>query len=61
MVTLEVHIQKLLLSECFLTLAAGKWFFSRVCALVHYHVALLDTNKERDLLPNMNMFYMHPM
>lgn len=44
-VPLEVHVQKLLLSECFLTLAAGKWFFSRVCALVHYHVALLDRNK----------------
>lgn len=44
-VALEVHVQKLLLSEGFLTLAAGKWLLPGVCALVHDHVALLDTNK----------------
>lgn len=59
-VPLEVHIQKLLLSERFLTLAAGKWFLPRVCALVHYHVALLDTTKVRDSLPNATTFYIHP-
>lgn len=46
MVPLEVHIQKLLLPECFLTLAAGKWFLPCVCALVHDHVALLDRTRE---------------
>lgn len=51
MVPLEVHIQKLLLSERFLTLAAGKWFLPCVRALVHYHVALLDTTKVRGSLP----------
>lgn len=42
MVALEVHVQKLFLPECFLTLAAGKWLLPSVCALMHYHVALLD-------------------
>lgn len=41
MVALEVHVQKLLLPKCFLTLAAGKWLLPRVCTLVHYHVAFL--------------------
>lgn len=49
-VALEVHIQKLLLPECFLTLAAGKWLLPGVCALVHYHVALLDGTRERVLI-----------
>lgn len=42
MVALEVHVQKLFLPECFLTLAAGKWLLPSVCALMHYHVALLE-------------------
>lgn len=41
MVALEVHVQKLLLPESFVTLAAGKWLLSCVCTLVHDHVALL--------------------
>lgn len=41
MVALEVHVQKLLLPECFLTLAAGKRLFPGVCALMHDHVAFL--------------------
>lgn len=45
MVALEVHIQKLLLPECFLTLAAGEWLLSSVCTLVHYHVAFLGQTK----------------
>lgn len=48
-VALEVHVQKLLLSEGFLTLAAGKWLLPRVRALVHYHVALLDTTEEKGI------------
>lgn len=43
MVALEVHIQKLLLPECFITLAAGKRLLPSVCALVHYHMAFLST------------------
>lgn len=54
-VALEVHIQKLLLSECFLTLAAGKWLLPGVCALVHYHVALLDASKKRHLMLKVKM------
>lgn len=42
MVALEVHVQKLFLPECFLTLAAGKRLLPSVCALMHYHVALLE-------------------
>lgn len=42
MVTLEVHVQKLLLPEGFLALAAGKWLLPCVCALVHYHMAFLQ-------------------
>lgn len=60
MVPLEVHVQKLLLSERFLTLAAGKRLLPRVCALVHYHVALLDTTKGRGPLPAATTFYIHP-
>lgn len=41
MVALEVHIQKLLLPECFITLATGKRLLPSVCALVHYHMAFL--------------------
>lgn len=40
-VALEVHVQKLLLPESLLTLAAGKGLLPCVCALVHYHVAFL--------------------
>lgn len=42
MIALEVHVQKLLLPERLLTLAASKRLLTSVCALVHYHVALLD-------------------
>lgn len=41
-VTLEVHVQELLLPESFVTLAAGEWLLPRVGALVHYHVAFLS-------------------
>ena len=40
-VALEVHVQKLLLPKCFVTLAAGKWLLPCVCTFVHYHVAFL--------------------
>ncbi len=50
MVALEVHVQKLLLPEGFLTLAAGKRLLPCVCALVHDHVALLiGQRKNRNL------------
>lgn len=42
-VALEVHVQKLFLPECLLTLGAGKWLFPCVCPLVHHHVAFLST------------------
>lgn len=41
MVAPEVHVQKLLLTKCFLTPAAGKRLLPGVCTLVHYHVAFL--------------------
>lgn len=41
MVALEVHIQKLFLPKCFVTLAAGEWLLTSVCTLVHDHVAFL--------------------
>lgn len=41
MVALEVHVQKLLLTERFVTLGAGKWLLASVCSSVHYHVAFL--------------------
>lgn len=41
MVALVVHVQKLLLPKCFLTLAAGKRLLPRMCTFVHYHVAFL--------------------
>lgn len=41
MVALEVHIQKLLLTESLLALATSEWLLPRVCTLVHNHVALL--------------------
>lgn len=44
-VALEVHVQKLLLPECFLTLAAGKRLLPCVRTLVHYHVAFLGGNR----------------
>lgn len=42
MVALEVHVQELLLSEGFVTLAAGKRLFPRVRTLVHDHVTFLS-------------------
>lgn len=47
MVALEVHVQKLLLPEGFLTLAAGKRLLPCVCALVHYHVPFLICQKNK--------------
>lgn len=41
-ITFEVHVQQLLLSEGLLTLATGVWFLSSVCSTMHHHVALLD-------------------
>lgn len=49
MVTLEVHVQELFLSEGFITLAARKWLFPCVCALVHNHVAFLGKRTEKGL------------
>lgn len=47
MVALEVHVQQLFLSERLLTLAAGKWLFPGVRALVHDHMALLQPQEKR--------------
>lgn len=48
MVTFEVHVQQLFLPEGFVTLAAGERFFSSVCAAMHYHVPLLETQSDPD-------------
>ena len=40
-VTFEVHVQQLLLSEGLFTLAAGVWFLSGMGSTMHHHVALL--------------------
>lgn len=50
MVTLEMHIQKLLLPESFVTLAAGEWLLPCVCTLVHDHVAFLVDNRSKESL-----------
>lgn len=48
-VTLEVHVQELLLTESFVTLAAGEWLLPCVRALVHYHVAFLLGNRTKEI------------
>lgn len=45
MVATKMHVQKLFLSEGFLTVAAGIWLFPSVCAPMHHHVALLKRQK----------------
>lgn len=47
MVATKMHVQKLFLSESFLTVAAGIWLFPSVGAFVHHHVTLLTGHKRR--------------